>query len=236
VGAYVSGNTRLAGLLARLLAETTIERIRLSSLQPGEIDENLLYLWENPRLCPHFHLALQSGSDRTLSAMGRRYDTAGFIHTLDLIRSTVPGAAITTDVMAGFPGETDLDFTASLQFCQEMDFAAIHAFSYSPRPGTAAANFKGQVPEHTRRQRLQALLRLSRASSRSYRQKFIGNTMPVLWENAPPQGGLITGLTPNYIRVEAAYLPAMENTLNMARLVSINGDNVAAEVIQAPRP
>jgi threonylcarbamoyladenosine tRNA methylthiotransferase MtaB len=195
----------LRELLAALLTETTIPRLRLSSLQAQDISEGLLGLWQDRRLCRHFHLPLQSGSDRILAAMRRRYTVDQFRQAVTLIRRWLPDVAITTDVIVGFPGEGDEDFQRTHEFCQEMAFAAIHVFPYSPRPGTLAALAEEQVPHALKRQRLERMLRLARASADAFRARFRGRTMDVLWEEAKTrQDGrlpLWRGLTDNYLRV-----------------------------------
>jgi threonylcarbamoyladenosine tRNA methylthiotransferase MtaB len=195
----------LEDLLAALLAETTVPRLRLSSLQAQDISEDLLRLWQNRRLCRHFHLPLQSGSDRTLAAMRRRYTADQFRRAVALIRRQVPDVAVTTDVIVGFPGETDEDFQRTHDLCQELAFAAIHVFPYSRRPGTLAARAKEQVPHAVKRKRLERMLELARSSADAFRARFQGRTMDVLWEEAKrPQDGrppLWRGLTDNYLRV-----------------------------------
>ncbi len=195
----------LRELLAALLAETTIPRLRLSSLQAQDISEDLLSLWQTHRLCRHFHLPLQSGSDRILAAMRRRYTVDQFRRAVALIRRWLPDAAITTDVIVGFPGEEHEDFQRTHDLCQELAFAAIHVFPYSRRPGTLAALAKEQVPHAVKRQRLERMLQMARASADAFRARFRGRTMDVLWEEAktrqdgrPP---LWRGLTDNYLRV-----------------------------------
>jgi threonylcarbamoyladenosine tRNA methylthiotransferase MtaB len=192
-------------LLAALLAETTIPRLRLSSLQAQDISESLLRLWQDTRLCRHFHLPLQSGSDRILAAMRRRYTADQFRQAVALIRRWLPDVAITTDVIVGFPGEEDEDFQRTHDLCQELAFAAIHVFPYSRRPGTLAALAKEQVLHAVKRQRLERMLKLARASADAFRARFRGRTLDVLWEDArarqdsrPP---LWRGLTDNYLRV-----------------------------------
>jgi threonylcarbamoyladenosine tRNA methylthiotransferase MtaB len=192
-------------LLAALLVETTVPRLRLSSLQAQDISESLLRLWQNRRLCRHFHLPLQSGSDRILAAMRRRYTTDQFRQAVALIRRWLPDVAITTDVIVGFPGEEDEDFQRTHDLCQELAFAAIHVFPYSRRPGTLAALAQEQVPHAVKRQRLERMLKLARASADAFRARFRGRTLDVLWEEArarqdgrPP---LWRGLTDNYLRV-----------------------------------
>ncbi len=192
-------------LLAALLAETTIPRLRLSSLQAQDINESLLRLWQNRRLCCHFHLPLQSGSDRILAAMRRRYTTDQFRQAVALIRRWLPDVAITTDVIVGFPGERDEDFQRTHDLCQELAFAAIHVFPYSRRPGTLAALAKEQVPHAVKRQRLERMLKLARASADAFRARFRGRTLDVLWEEARARrdgrSPLWRGLTDNYLRV-----------------------------------
>jgi len=191
-------------LLAALLARTAVPRIRLSSLQTQDINESLLSLWADSRLCRHFHLPLQSGSDHVLVAMRRRYGARQYLEAASLIRERVPDVAITTDVMVGFPGETENDFQDTYHLCQEAGFAAIHVFPYSRRPGTAAALMPEQVPPAVKRHRLEWMLALARASADAFRARFQGRTMTVLWEEARPRRGARTlwqGLTDNYLRV-----------------------------------
>jgi threonylcarbamoyladenosine tRNA methylthiotransferase MtaB len=193
-------------LLQALLAETAVPRLRLSSLQPQDITPELLSLWEDPRLCRHFHLALQSGSDTVLCRMRRRYTAGDFRRALALIRSHVPDAAVTTDVMVGFPGESEADFEETYAFCRQAAFAGLHVFPYSRRPGTVAARpplADDQVPEPVKRVRTRRLLALGRDLRADFEERFRGRVMPVLWESArPTKGGLLwEGLTDNYIRV-----------------------------------
>jgi threonylcarbamoyladenosine tRNA methylthiotransferase MtaB len=191
-------------LLAALLSCTAVPRLRLSSLQAQDIHQGLLRLWDDPRLCRHFHLPIQSGSDRVLAAMRRRYSGRQFLQAASLIRERVPDAAITTDVIVGFPGETEADFQQTYRLCQEVGFAAIHVFPYSRRPGTAAALMSDQVPVPVKRHRLERMLALARSSGDAFRARFHGRTMAVLWEEARPRRGgrtLWQGLTDNYLRV-----------------------------------
>jgi threonylcarbamoyladenosine tRNA methylthiotransferase MtaB len=209
-------------LLAALLARTAVPRIRLSSLQAQDISEGLLGLWDDPRLCRHFHLPLQSGSDCVLAAMRRRYSAGQFLEAVSLIRERVPDVAITTDVMVGFPGETEADFERTYGLCQEVGFAAIHVFPYSRRPGTAAALMRDRVPPAVKRHRLEQMLTLARASADAFRARFHGRTMAVLWEEARRRGARTVwqGLTDNYLRVytdaenQAAELPGGQDLTN----------------------
>ncbi len=143
IGRYQYGGMDLKGLLERILRDTDVRRLRLSSVQPQEISLELIRLWQNPRLCRHFHMSLQSGSDTVLQRMNRRYTSEDFSGAVGLIRSVIPDAAITTDIIVGFPGETDDEFQESYDFCRRMEFSRIHVFPYSPREGTGAAQNDG---------------------------------------------------------------------------------------------
>jgi threonylcarbamoyladenosine tRNA methylthiotransferase MtaB len=211
-------------LLEALLERTSITRIRLSSLQAQDISPSLMRLWNDPRLCPHVHLPLQSGSDAVLKRMRRRYTSADYRGAVEVIREHVPDVAITTDVIAGFPGETEADFEATLALCREAEFAAIHAFPYSRRPYTGAALMRDHVPTPVRRQRLERLLELGRQSSIAFRRRFLGRTMDVLWEENV--NGSWRGLTGNYLRVYAASDSDLANRLLPAHLIRLEDERI----------
>lgn len=217
VGGYSFSDTDLKDLLARVLKETKIPRIRLSSLQPQEISPELVKLWQNPRLCPHFHLSLQSGSASVLERMKRRYTPEDYQRAVNLIRHDVPAVAITTDVIVGFPGETEQEFEESLAFCKQIDFARIHVFSYSPRSGTAAAAMAGQVPDKTKKERSQLMLALAEESACNFRENFAGKSMEVLWEKQTDDGDW-SGITGNYIRVYAKSDDNLSNKLQSTKV------------------
>jgi len=217
IGSYSDEGIGLVGLLKRILAETEIARLRLSSLQPQEISAELLGLWQDERLCRHFHLSLQSGSDAVLERMGRRYSTADYRRAVDLIRKAVPDAAITTDVIVGFPGETEAEFQQSYDFAKQMRFARIHVFPYSPRPGTKAAAMPAPVEDGVKQERSRRMRALGRASVRNFRRKFLGKTVMVLWEKQTC--GVWSGLTDNYIRVFTKSDRDLTNKLVPVKLV-----------------
>jgi threonylcarbamoyladenosine tRNA methylthiotransferase MtaB len=199
IGSYNYEGAGLKELLQRILKETDIARLRLSSLQPNEINPELIGLWEDDRLCRHFHLSLQSGSDAVLNRMKRRYTASDYQQAVASIREAVPEAAITTDVIVGFPGETDEEFQESYNLAERMEFARIHVFTYSPRPGTQAATMPDQVGDKAKRERSRQMLALARTCLRNFRRKFLGRTLTVLWEKETC--GVWSGLTDNYIRV-----------------------------------
>lgn len=230
VGAYEDNGVSLKGLLERILAETATARIRLSSLQPQEISPGLIGLWSDERLCPHFHLSLQSGSDSVLKRMKRGYTVGGYQWAVSLIRSRVPDVAITTDIITGFPGESTAEFEESLNFCRQMEFARIHVFPYSPRPGTKAAASRVQVADRVRKQRNQILLALAEESASNFMQKFSGRTMPVLWEHK--SGGIWPGHTGNYIRVYTKSDDDLFNRLLPVSLVEIRGDGMWGSLLE----
>ena len=230
----------LSKLVDRILRETGIARLRVSSLQPQEITEGFLQLWlEDSRLCPHFHLPLQSGCDRVLQSMRRRYGTGQFEETVNLIRQATPYAGITADLIVGFPGEGDAEFEESLAFAESMTFSDVHVFPYSRRPGTSAAYFKEQVPESVKKSRMAQALEMARRSFNNFRLSQLGATRSVLWEGQSQiaAGTPRLGLTDNYIRV--AMLPAetgadqghLANVITQAELVEMAGKTVLARPI-----
>jgi threonylcarbamoyladenosine tRNA methylthiotransferase MtaB len=223
-----------AAVIRTLLAETSVPRIRFSSLQPQDINPDLLALWEDPRLCRHFHLALQSGSETVLRRMRRRYSTAEYRRALDAIRATVPEVAITTDVLVGFPAETEAEHAESLNFCAEAGFAQMHVFPYSRRPGTTANVLTGHVPQDVKRLRMRQMLEAAEVSAAAFRRRYLGQTMPVLWEQEADTTGelpLWEGLTDNYIRVTARSPHNLRNRLLPVRLAHEGGEAIEGELL-----
>jgi len=218
IGSYEYDGLKLKGLIERVIKETNIERLRLSSLQPQHISRELVSLWENPRLCRHFHLALQSGNDAVLKRMKRRYTVSDFEKAVGTIREQLPDAAVTTDVIAGFPGETDEEFEASYTFCGKMEFSRIHVFPYSRRPQTAAAEMSGQVGDKAKKERRDSMLALAEKSSNGFMERFSGKVMNVLWEQR--KNGYFSGLTGNYIRV---YTRSDKDLTNQITKVKLEG-------------
>lgn len=210
-----------ARLIQALLAGTGIPRIRYSSIQPQDLSPELLACWEDPRLCRHFHLALQSGSDEVLRRMRRRYSARGFLDAVERIRAAVPGAAITTDVIAGFPGEDEGDFARTLDIVREARFADIHAFPYSPRAGTSGARLEDDVPPQVKRERVSRLIAEGQAQTRRFRELRIGGVESVLFERE--ENGAARGLTDTYIPVRAARPEAATGLVNEISAVRITG-------------
>ncbi len=231
VGSYRDGSTDLSDLVRRVLANTGIERLRLSSLQPSEVSPEFLALWQDDRLCPHFHLALQSGSETILQRMKRSYSLNQYQRTVNLIKDAIPDAAITTDIIVGFPGESDAEFEQSYSFCQRAGFANIHVFPYSPRPETAASGMSGQIKDKIKQERNQRMLELARISQHKFHEQFLGQTMQVLWEKETSRGsGIYSGLANNYIRVFAHNEKSLDNEITPVRLVGLRNHEMWGEL------
>lgn len=178
-----------------------VRRVRLGSLEPGVASQAFVdAIGKLPALCPQFHLALQSGSDAVLARMKRRYNTGQFISAVERLRAAYPDAAFTTDVIVGFPGETEEDFQKTLAFCREVGFAKIHAFPYSKREGTPAAQMPDQIPESEKEARVHRLMTLGEELATAYRQRLLHTLRPVLLEERLPTGEMC-GYTPEYIHV-----------------------------------
>jgi threonylcarbamoyladenosine tRNA methylthiotransferase MtaB len=225
IGSYNYNGVNLKGLLEHILAETAVTRVRLSSLQPQEISPEFIKLWHDSRLCRHFHLSLQSGSDEVLSRMKRRYSASDYQQVVSMIRALVSEVAITTDIIVGFPGETDKEFEESFNFCQQMGFARIHVFSYSPRKETQAARMPNQIGDKVKKQRSDQMLALAKESAQNFYQRFLGKTMTVLWEKQSGDG-IWSGHTDNYIKVYTRSNEGLTNKLLPAKLVEVRGDGV----------
>jgi len=232
VGSYRDDATGLRDLVQLILTSTGIERLHLSSLQPSEISPELLALWQDERLCRHFHLALQSGSETVLQRMRRSYSRDQYQRTVNLIKERIPDAATTTDIMVGFPGESDEEFEQSYSFCRQAGFANIHVFPFSPRPQTAAAGMPEQIKDKVKHERNQRMLELSRSSRRSFCEQFLGQIMPVLWEKeTSPGSGIYSGLTSNYIRVFAHSEKPLSNEITPVKLMKFHDQGIWGEVM-----
>lgn len=172
----------LAELVERVLGETAVPRLRLSSLEPWTVTPRLLAAWGDPRLLPHLHLPLQSGSDAVLRRMGRRGSAAGARDLVARVRDAIPEVSITTDVIAGFPGEAAADHERTVALLRELGLAGLHVFSFSPRPGTPAARLEGHLPGGERRRRAEELRALADELAGAHAARFVGQVRPVLWE------------------------------------------------------
>ncbi len=229
ISAYRSGDDRLYELVRAILRETEVPRLRLTSIAPWDLDERLLELWSDRRLCRHLHLSLQSGSTETLCRMRRPYTAEEFLGLVERVRQAVPGVAITTDVIAGFPGESEAEAAESLATVEAAGFAKVHAFPFSPRPGTEAADLPGQVPPEVRKERMERLLIAADRAERAFRLAHLGRRETVLWEK--PRDGMGQGLTDNYLRVLSPEGAALWNRFTEVELVEMAEDGVLGALV-----
>ncbi|PPD05626.1 MAG: tRNA (N(6)-L-threonylcarbamoyladenosine(37)-C(2))-methylthiotransferase MtaB [Methylobacter sp.] len=238
LGGYGSDlNLGLTDLIKAVLAETGVARLRLGSLEPWELNDEFFALFENPRLMPHLHLPLQSGSDSVLKRMGRRCKTEEFSDLVDTLRQQNPYFNVTTDIIAGFPGETEEEWRESMQFIERMQFGHIHIFTYSNRAGTKAAGLPGQIPAAVKKQRSQELHALAEIMKLAFWELNLGRELPVLWEgySEPAEHGKkrVFGYTPNYLRVGCLIKndDSIENQTIQAKLMSNEKDYVLTELL-----
>lgn len=203
-GSYQFEDVDLADLMEQILLKTDIPRLRLSSLEPWNFKRTWVRLWAAfpDRICRHLHMSLQSGSDSVLRRMRRHYTGAIYKDKIDTIRNAVPDMAITTDIIVGFPGETDEEHAESLQFVKELQFADAHVFSYSARPGTDAAKLPNRVPPAEKKKRYDEMTRCTKSSREQFVEQIKGKPISVLWEK-PGNDGQHTGLSDHYITVVA---------------------------------
>jgi threonylcarbamoyladenosine tRNA methylthiotransferase MtaB len=221
----------LFDLVRAILADSPPERLRLSSIEPWDLTPEFYDLWEDPRLCRHLHLPLQSGCDAVLSRMNRHYSAAEFARLVTQARDAIPGLAVTTDLIAGFSGETEEEHTASTAFVEGLAFARAHVFAYSERPGTPAADMPDPVDPPVRQRRARELREIARRSGEAFRRGFVGQTLPVLWETRGPDGRW-SGLTDNYMRVHADSDEDLANTLRLTRLTALEPGGLSGTVVR----
>ena len=225
---------RMGALIQSILEQTSIPRLRLSSLEPWNIESDFFKLWRDSRLMPHLHLPLQSGSDTVLRRMRRNTTREEFRALIASAREVMPDVAITTDIIAGFPGETEEEFAETLEFVQEIGFSGGHIFTYSPREGTPASRMKKQLDKKTRKSRNAKLREIFADMELNYRKKFIGRAMDVLWESSQKldNGSFqMQGLSENYLRVRAIASEPRWNQIDKVSLVKIEGDVILGEIL-----
>lgn len=233
-GGDLQPQQHLSSLIEMILSQTSITRVRLSSLEPWDLPKGFFALWQDQRLCRHLHLPLQSGSLATLRRMARKTTPQAFANLVQAARAADPEMAITTDIIVGFPGESESEFTESLDFVRQMDFAAGHVFSFSPRPGTPAAKFPDQVHPGERKRR-SALMRsvLAEALVR-FQQRFVGREFDVLWESGKqvaPDVWRMEGLTSNYLRVSVDARNNIWNEIHPVRLEGVTTEGLSGRLL-----
>ncbi len=215
---------RFIDLLKALDKVEGIDRFRISSIEPNLLTHEIIkFVAKSNRFVPHFHIPLQSGSDKILQLMNRRYLSEVYLDRVTTIKEFLPGACIGADVIVGFPGETEEDFIETYRFLNELDISYLHVFTYSERPNTAAAAMDGDgvVPVKDRRRRSKMLRILSEKKRRQFYSQYVGQTSSVLFENDVENGNM-HGFTNNYIRVSAKYDPVMINEIKEVRITNIN--------------
>lgn len=222
----------LAGLVEKVAGLPGLKRLRLSSIEPMDITIDLIdVMAENPVICRHLHIPLQSGDDTVLKKMNRHYNTSEFARLVFTVRDRIPGAAVTTDIMVGFPGETDELFENSYHFAEAMRFSGVHIFKYSPRRGTPAAGYPDQVPPEKKEGRSRRLLEMGDTMFRAFAEQFIGATVDVLVEQChDKKRGLYEGLTDNYLRVLLPGSADMRGKFFPVRLDKIEGEYLLGKI------
>jgi threonylcarbamoyladenosine tRNA methylthiotransferase MtaB len=226
--------TDLTALLGEIAEKRPVERLRISSLEPEEVTAGMIPLIREADIfCPHLHLSLQSGSDRILKRMRRRYDTAFFRDLVMTLCGSVAGIAIGIDVIAGFPGETDKEFAETLRFVDELPVAYLHVFPFSERPGTPAARMAGKVPENEKKSRVRLLREAGAAKRRGFAAGFIGKPLQVLIEGKKDKGtGLPTGFSENYISVAVRGDGIKANSIVGVIPKAVDSDHLLADAIK----
>ena len=224
----------LRDLVQAILQYTNIPRLRLSSLEPWDLSPDFFTLWQDARLLPHLHLPLQSGSDTILRRMARRTSRASFHELVDAARVAIPDLSLSTDVIVGFPGETEADFDESLAYVRQIGFGRVHVFSYSPRPGTAAARFPNQVHGAVKKERTRRMIELGQELSLNFHRHYVGRTLDVLWETntgADKEGLRWIGYSDNYIRVTAHGPADLFNTVTPTQLNDAHAEGMQGAIL-----
>ncbi|HOK62604.1 MAG TPA: tRNA (N(6)-L-threonylcarbamoyladenosine(37)-C(2))-methylthiotransferase MtaB [Soehngenia sp.] len=222
------GDIDLKKLIYNLSFIDGIKRIRLSSVEPNIIDEEFMKISYNTnKVCDHFHLSLQSGSDTVLSRMNRKYSTKEYYDKVELIRKYFPNAGITTDVIVGFPGETDEEFKQTLDFVKKVGFSKIHVFKFSPRKGTKAYSMEGQIPSNVKEERSKILIELSDNMMSDFHKKLIGKKADVLFESKYKED-FYEGYTTNYVRVIKKSETDLVGQIERVTLKEISDDKMLA--------
>jgi threonylcarbamoyladenosine tRNA methylthiotransferase MtaB len=224
----------LYALISAVLHETDIPRLRLGSLEPWDLPEHFFGLFENPRLLPHLHLPLQSGNDHILRRMARRCKTADFTRLVEQARAQIADFNLTTDVIAGFPGESEADWQQTIDYIAATGFGHLHIFPYSPRSGTRAAQMPEQLDRAVKRQRVAELHELAGTMKKQTMERYLNRTFPILWESKTTFRGAerfrYWGYTPNYLRV-AVDVPAAQALAHSIRTARLRTIDTAGEVV-----
>lgn len=222
-------DTSLLEILRQVHEVEGIERIRFSSIEPNVVTEEFARaMAELPKVCDHFHLSLQSGCDKTLKEMNRKYDTEKYRQAAATLRKYLPHVALTTDIIVGFPGETEEDFQASYDFAKEIGFAKIHVFPYSPKRGTPAAARKDQLPNAVKSERSHKLIALSDKMAADFLQEYVGQDVEVLYERMV-EDDVYEGHTTNYIKVRGKSGKNLTNQIRRTHITKAEGEELFGE-------
>ena len=228
-GVDLPGKPTMVTLIEAICEAVPNLRVRLGSLEPRVITAEFCEkLSQFPNLCPHFHLSMQSGSDTVLERMKRKYDTARYYESIELLRKYFPGCALTTDMIVAFPGETEEEYAESLAFIQKCAFAEMHIFPYSRRPGTPADKMPGQHPNAIKSERSRKAIAIADEMTAAYRADMVGQTVSVLFEE--PSDDLFTGHAPNYVKVYAKG-EDLHNEIRNVRITAVYQDGVIGEIV-----
>jgi threonylcarbamoyladenosine tRNA methylthiotransferase MtaB len=221
----------LLGLLKELSLVRDLQRIRISSVEPNLLTDDLLAFWaDNPKLCKHFHLPLQAGNDAVLHSMRRRYLTELYADRVENIRKLLPDAGIGADLITGFPGETNESYDATYRFLVDLPISYLHVFTYSPRPNTLAAEMPRQIEPRIRFERSERLRILSSRKRHEFQERFVGSTRDVLVEDRT-ENGCWTGLTGEYVRVNFPSAEHLGNCIVTVRISRLEGEHCIGEAI-----
>lgn len=233
IGSYGKdlGNKRLIDLIEAISEIEGIERIRLSSIEPNIIDENFMKrIVSTNKVCDHFHLSLQNGSDKILKSMNRKYTTDQFFEKTQIIKDFMPNVGLTTDVIVGFPGEDNSDFNSTCEFVEKVSFSKIHVFKYSPRKGTPAAKMKNQVPGELKIFRSQKLIEISNKLAENFIIENYNRELSVLFEKELNDNNIYEGYSTNYIRIQVYSEEDLKNTVKNVKIIS-NKREVAKSIL-----
>jgi threonylcarbamoyladenosine tRNA methylthiotransferase MtaB len=236
IGQYRQGGLDLVGLIEKLEAIEELERIRISSIEPTTITNALLVrMASSSKLCPYLHIPLQSGADSILSAMNRPYDVKEFVHLIDRAMAAIPHLGLGTDIMVGFPGETEKAFEQTLDIARKLPFCYFHVFTYSQRPGTAAAKLPNPVPIAIARKRSKILAELSSLKRLAFAKRYIGSTVSVLFESGE-MDGLRLGVTANFLKVGVPSQIELTNHLREVRVIGTSDRWALGELTAEHQP
>ncbi|MBI5815553.1 MAG: tRNA (N(6)-L-threonylcarbamoyladenosine(37)-C(2))-methylthiotransferase MtaB [Nitrospinae bacterium] len=225
------GGTGLCGLIKRTLDETSTERVRLSSINPQHVTDELIELMaSSPRICRHLHIPLQNGSDRILAAMRRPYTSGMYETLLGKLAKAIPGIGIGADVMVGFPGETEEDFNATYSLIERSPLMMLHVFTYSPREGTEAYSMKGRPPKKEAKARAAMLKKLSGQKRAEAGEKQVGGTLDALVENTRDAAGNLKGFSDNYFPVTFKGPDSLMSAIVPVKIISAGADGLSGAV------